>query len=122
MAKAAQPRSFSTAVFSAMSRPRKLDIEAMLLAEAGVMDEQQLPFASDDELENAVENLLANQFAAPLLEDVLPFDMAALGLRPAPAKPVEDVGELREHVFEMKRVIDDQKRTIDELLDRLKDR
>jgi len=122
MAQAAQQRSFSTAVFSAMTRPRKLDIEAMLLAEAGVLDEQQAPFATEDELDNPVDSLLANQFAAPLFEDAVPFDLASLGLKPPPAKPVEDIGELRDRVFEMKRVIDDQKHTIDDLLDRLKDK
>jgi len=117
-AAAKSEQSFFSSFYSAATRETRLSAEHLILAELGVLDDKNRPFATQAELDHPIEAILMNQVFAPLVREALPIDWSTLGLNLS--QPAEDSSDLRDSVLAMKATIDEQQNVINELLNRFK--
>ena len=94
-------------------------------------DDKHQPLMADPELRNPLQYLLLNQLAAPLFQNAVPEETAeslktALAnfsrIVGAPEAATTDVQALRSQLEELRRVVQDQQTSIDELRRRLRNR
>ena len=117
----APEQSVFSAFYSAATRETRLSAEKLILAELGVLDDKNHPFATQAELDHPIESIFMNQVFAPTVGEALPIDWSALGM--IFPQPTGEASDLRDRVLEMKATIDEQQNVINELLNRLnKDR
>ena len=125
-------QEFSRVVLSAITnRDRAIDAQTFFLGAMELEDDKHQPLVTDAELRNPLQYLLLNQLVAPLVQNVTPEEDAgparsALAnlarLASSPEIPGAEMQTLKSQVDELRRVVQDQQTSIEELRRRLRNR
>jgi len=125
-------QEFSRVVLSAITnRDRAIDAQTLFLGVMELEDDKHQPLVTDAELRNPLQYLLLNQLVAPLVQNVTPEEDAgparsALAnlarLASSPEIPGAEMQTLKSQVDELRRVVQDQQTSIEELRRRLRNR
>jgi hypothetical protein len=123
-----QKAEFSNMAFRTWSAStQQVSTHSVLLGALGALDAAGKPLVADEVLRNPEQFLIASNLIRPLLDTLLPDEIASL-LRPVGAKaatkapesiPEADVVRMRTELDELRRTVTEQQTRIEELISRL---